>query len=284
MEESERAAKRAAANKESVSKYGSKAQGFFTKKIASLVSSYKVAKKVSRAEAKMMVPLKWQFLNDLFEFQNGMCMHCCRVLTFELGKPLTASVDRNDTDPSHWIGNVSITCMNCQYARHAFGEAAFEAFLSRVRSSAAVALPLTRDDPRYVEALARWDETVENNPNWLANITCRATDKFRLVRKGKTPPTTGRADHTWKRPFLRRLFAEQGGLDPYTGIPLLLDVPACPLKASLDRIDSDIGYDESFAEKSNLQWVAVSIQYAKHDFTDKETREWIEAIRSSGQI
>lgn len=80
---------------------------------------------------------------------------------------------------------------------------------------------------------------------------------------------------------LKEKWEEQQGVCPYTGWVLknLLDtnpsnqLPKTPDRASLDRIDSSIGY-----KKENIQFVSVMAQYAKNNFTEQEFLEFCQAV------
>lgn len=85
--------------------------------------------------------------------------------------------------------------------------------------------------------------------------------------------------------FLKALWEEQKGICPYTG--LLMELPiGCisakidsPLRASLDRIDSSKPY-----RKNNVEFVCVSINYAKNGFTKDQMKKFIDAIRNPAKV
>jgi len=71
--------------------------------------------------------------------------------------------------------------------------------------------------------------------------------------------------------YLKRLWNEQNGICPFTNQKLTLrthsnnDIKKYPYQASLDRIDSSIGYIES-----NVRFVALIYNYAKNTFSDDD--------------
>lgn len=83
--------------------------------------------------------------------------------------------------------------------------------------------------------------------------------------------------------FLKTLWDKQNGICPYTGIKMIL--PKNTLdntkirslkKASLDRINSKIGYTED-----NVEFVCMAINGAKNSFTKEEMKEFINSIALS---
>lgn len=49
--------------------------------------------------------------------------------------------------------------------------------------------------------------------------------------------------------------------------------PMTPMRASVDRIDSTKDYT-----MDNIRFVSIMVQYAKNSFTDKELRQFFEAV------
>ncbi len=81
---------------------------------------------------------------------------------------------------------------------------------------------------------------------------------------------------------LDEVWNKQNGLCAYTKIPLVLvthtnprkDIPKWNL-ASVDRIDSSKGY-----EKDNIQFVSVTINYAKNNMSHKEMINFLHFIKN----
>jgi hypothetical protein len=83
---------------------------------------------------------------------------------------------------------------------------------------------------------------------------------------------------------LKNQWEKQNGICPYTGIQMTLEESSSlrnrkdmvPTQASLDRIDSDIGYI-----KGNVEFVCVAINYAKNGFSKIQVMEFIKNIKQS---
>ena len=76
--------------------------------------------------------------------------------------------------------------------------------------------------------------------------------------------------------YLQNLWNEQDGKCNYTNIPLLMNKRNSkqkPNTASLDRIDSNIGYVEG-----NVQFICYSLNLAKASFSHDEFSEWIHQL------
>lgn len=78
--------------------------------------------------------------------------------------------------------------------------------------------------------------------------------------------------------YLEKLWKKQKGCCKYTKVPLILPKPQgwvvrSPFMASLDRIDSSIGYVEG-----NVAFVAYSVNMAKSDFTEKTFKSFLSEI------
>jgi hypothetical protein len=79
--------------------------------------------------------------------------------------------------------------------------------------------------------------------------------------------------------YLRDLWSSQKGLCIYSKVPLLMPdyhIKNNPLyTASLDRIDSSVGYI-----KGNVQFVSTTVNYMKNTLTHEQTMEFISILRS----
>jgi len=77
--------------------------------------------------------------------------------------------------------------------------------------------------------------------------------------------------------FLQKLWDKQDGRCAITGIVLVKPkfmIKKQPNTASLDRIDSSLGYN-----RDNVQFVAYSANMAKSDFTEEQIREFFSLLR-----
>ena len=82
-------------------------------------------------------------------------------------------------------------------------------------------------------------------------------------------------------PYLKQLWEEQSGVCPLTGWELTLPknssvwdtTESVPLRASLDRIDSNKGY-----VKGNVRYISVIANYCKNTLTDQDVFRFCEAV------
>lgn len=81
--------------------------------------------------------------------------------------------------------------------------------------------------------------------------------------------------------YLKKIWENQGGICPYTGIEMELPkntqdyhIKGKPHKASLDRIDSSIGYVEG-----NVEFVCLSVNYAKNGFSREDMIDFFGKIK-----
>lgn len=81
--------------------------------------------------------------------------------------------------------------------------------------------------------------------------------------------------------YLKQLWENQNGICPYTGIKMEIsrtsqdeDIKKTPTKASLDRIDPNIGYVQG-----NVEFVCYCINVAKNNFTKQQMLDFINLIK-----
>lgn len=78
---------------------------------------------------------------------------------------------------------------------------------------------------------------------------------------------------------LKKQWESQGGICPITGWKLIIQKsssdypPTTPNRASLDRIDSNVGY-----VPGNVRFIALIAQYAKNGWDDQDLYEFCEAV------
>jgi len=82
--------------------------------------------------------------------------------------------------------------------------------------------------------------------------------------------------------YLKELWEKQNGICPYTRLKMQIsrttqdeDIKKTPTKASLDRIDPNVGYI-----KGNVEFVCYCINVMKNDFTKEEMINFINQIKS----
>jgi YHS domain-containing protein len=81
--------------------------------------------------------------------------------------------------------------------------------------------------------------------------------------------------------YLKEVWEKQNGVCPYTGIKMEIsrtsqdeDIKKTPIKASLDRIDPNIGY-----LKGNVEFVCYCVNVMKNDFTKDQMLNFIQQIK-----
>lgn len=124
------------------------------------------------------------------------------------------------------------------------------------------------------------------NKNWAKYLKCGSESNdlspFRyFVNKAKCADRTtryGQQDLTLE--YLKSLWEKQDGICPYTKHKMLLphntaemDKLRSPYRASLDRIDSSIGYIQG-----NVEFVCLSVNYAKSHFSTQEIKQFFVSI------
>jgi hypothetical protein len=83
--------------------------------------------------------------------------------------------------------------------------------------------------------------------------------------------------------YLKEVWDKQNGTCPYTNIKMELqrttqdeDIKKTPIKASLDRIDPNIGYIQG-----NVEFVCYSVNVMKNDFTKQQMVDFINKIKNN---
>ena len=83
--------------------------------------------------------------------------------------------------------------------------------------------------------------------------------------------------------YLKEVWDKQNGICPYSNIKMELqrttqdgDIRKTPIKASLDRIDPNIGYIQG-----NVEFVCYSVNVMKNDFTKQQMIDFINKIKTS---
>lgn len=126
-----------------------------------------------------------------------------------------------------------------------------------------------------------------NEDKWYCNRTCKnnviKTDEFSPFRTFlilcKKNVKNKNLEFDLDLEYLKHLWENQKGICPFSKIKMVL-FPTCnktefkPDAASLDRIDSSKGY-----VKGNVQFVCLSINYAKNRFDTNEFVDFLSRIR-----
>jgi hypothetical protein len=130
--------------------------------------------------------------------------------------------------------------------------------------------------------------------NNFCSLNCSSKDNIKHLNKGYVGDTGRRDKYTGLREHLNRVrkrdkvyditlddlltqWNKQNGICPYTGLVLIqpkdADGIALMFKASLDRVDSDLGY-----VRGNIQFISASANLAKNNMTHEEMIEFCKLI------
>ena len=149
----------------------------------------------------------------------------------------------------------------------------------------------TFEKPRF-----EYNRAVKTNKSFFCSRTCAGKYNRQNLRKGGR--STNKRKSGYANPFLyylrscrrrdpnmnlsveylARIWEEQQGICPYSGIKLILNSHTRRNKdhrftASLDRIDSSKGYIEG-----NVQFVSTLINFMKHTMSHEDTIEFLHLI------
>lgn len=157
---------------------------------------------------------------------------------------------------------IELQCQHCQKTFY-LKPSVYKYRLSRKRNG----FYCTRKcaDPHRVTTSV--DKDIDNRP--FRYIWQRAKNGAR-IKKGEFNLTVEDIKDLWEK---------QGGICPYTGLKMLPPVTHRqaargekefhPTTASLDRIDSNLGY-----VKGNVEFVCLSVNYAKNGFTREQMKDF----------
>ncbi|GAC1501819.1 MAG: hypothetical protein NVS2B14_14420 [Chamaesiphon sp.] len=231
-------------------------------------------------------------LKLLWEEQKGICPYTGWNLVLLNGHgeykcatftPNRASVDRKDSSLGYTLENIQFVAAIANFTKNAFTEQDLIEFCYQVNRF--------RYGENTREAL---DSLGINNYGNIFKLTAETTrylgtgtrrdeySPFRQYHKLARRRVKGRSrECTITVQELKELWEKQGGCCPYTGWEL--DNPETtnewdnyklhPRRASLDRIDSSVGY-----VPGNVQFVAVMANYGKRDFKEDELLEFCKAV------
>ncbi|GAA6622310.1 hypothetical protein NUACC26_081330 [Scytonema sp. NUACC26] len=245
----------------------------------------KVMKKSSK-HRKQECTVALEDLKYLWEKQNGICPYTGWELVL---LPSTndyentrltinrASVDRLDSTQGYSLDNIQFVAVIANFAKNAF---------------------LEEDLINFCYDVYNYKNT--RVANSIAEPTCKILNNlFSSERRDKYSPfrqhlklarrrvkTHGR-ECTITLEYLQELWEKQDGRCPYTGWQL--DNPETtahwnshklhPRTASLDRIDSSVGYIQG-----NVQFVSVMANFAKRDFQEEELLEFCKSVVNYRQL
>lgn len=144
-------------------------------------------------------------------------------------------------------------------------------------------LKMGRDKDQFYCDLkcAGYSNVGHKHPNSISNLRVGSVkdeySPFRTyIRRIKNRYRDGGKSYDVDVGDLKDLWELQNGICAITGVPLKLEEPVTNpnYSASLDRIDSSIGY-----VKGNLQFISVTINHAKHKYDDTVVKEFLSIVR-----
>jgi hypothetical protein len=219
-------------------------------------------------------------LKLLWEKQKGICPYTGWELlllpstTDYESTPLTtnrASVDRINSAIGYTLENIQFVAVIANFAKNAFTEETlinfcYEVYQYRNLSRENSTIDVVSSDASHLFSRNRRDEYSPFRQH------------LKLARR--RVKTHGR-ECTITVEYLKNLWEKQDGRCPYTG--WRLDNPETtahwnchqlhPSTASLDRIDSSLGYIPG-----NVQFVSVMANFAKRDFPEEKLLEFCQAV------
>ena len=185
-----------------------------------------------------------QFIIDLGEKQNNMCVYSGRVLDWKNNSTNKASIDRINSDKGYTKDNVQIVC---QLVNQAKNDMTHDDFLTFV-----------------IELYNKKPQNTVNETGNTPNIK-RIKEMVKISKSSaKTRGSSGRTDagvHTITVEDVIDISHNQDNRCIYSGHNLWNSTE----KASIDRINSNLGYI-----KSNIQLITFRSNQAKSDLSEEE--------------
>ncbi|MBR8835562.1 MAG: hypothetical protein DSM106950_16500 [Stigonema ocellatum SAG 48.90 = DSM 106950] len=243
-------------------------------------------------------------LKLLWETQKGICPYTGWNLvllpctTHYENTPLTtnrASVDRIDSSKGYTVNNIQFVAVIANFAKNAFTEEELINFCHDVykyRNQRIYFNIWLRYESPYSSSLSPVPSPHAPNPHDLGAPSSPIPFSINHRRDEHSPfrqhlklarrrmKTHGR-ECTITLEYLKELWERQSGRCPYTGWEL--DNPETtahwdvyelhPKRASLDRIDSSVGY-----VPGNVQFVSVIANFGKRDFPEEKLLEFCQAV------
>ncbi len=115
---------------------------------------------------------------------------------------------------------------------------------------------------------------VENFGDKAYKKTCDEFSLFRyFIRKAKTRDKDKGRESDITLEYLKNLWEHQKGICPYTSHEMILGVNKTPFAASLDRVDSSVGYIQG-----NVEFVCLAVNLAKKDFSREAMMDFFKPI------
>lgn len=232
-------------------------------------------------------------LKQVWERQQGICPYTGWELvllpctTSYLGMPLTpnrASVDRRDSSKGYTPDNIQFVAIIANFAKNAFPEEQLIEFCYAVTGF------WGQEHNSYRPLADAGECNINTFPQLIAEPARQVNRRdeyspFRQHLKLARRRVKGKDRQcTITLQYLKELWEKQGGRCPYTGWELdnpettkdWDNRPLHPRRASLDRIDSSLGY-----VPGNVQFVSVIANFAKCDFPEDVLLQFCKAVVDS---
>ncbi|MCK4245560.1 MAG: hypothetical protein KAX20_08050, partial [Candidatus Omnitrophica bacterium] len=210
--------------------------------------------------------LTLEYLKELWEKQKGKCFISGLVLYLpettlvrerEKKRPNWASLDRTNPKMGYVVGNVQYVALSLNLAKSNFEESEISDLMNE-----SVENFINPVSPERIQAKVPEGRMDKFSP--FRYFTGKANSRDKASKYTKNNLTLE---------FLRDLWELQGGRCAISGVNLIMPDSMSKRKgtrkhpkwASLDRIDSSEGYIIG-----NVQYVALSFNFAKSDFGEKE--------------
>lgn len=195
-----------------------------------------------------------QFIIDLGENQNNMCVYSGRVLDWKINSENKASIDRINSDKGYTKDNVQVVC---QLVNQAKSDMTHDDFLTFI-------IELYNKKPQNTV-----NET-GNTPN-IKRIKEMVSNSKSSAKKRNKSGRTDAGVHTITVEDVIDISHKQDNRCVYSGHNLWNSTE----KASIDRIDANLGY-----VKSNIQLITFKSNQAKSDLSEEEFMRLVSDIHN----
>lgn len=204
---------------------------------------------------------------NLYEKQNKKCslsgvnIHFDIETPFWKGRKPTASLDRIDSKRGYIVENIQWVHEDVNWMKQDFTQEEFINWCKKIHQYTINPIKISN-----IEAI-----TIKNHhKNW------RGCGNLSQYLYGSYERGAKRRNHIFNVSiqYLWELFVNQEGLCSLSGSTIYFPVCHNGTKtASLDRIDSQVGYIEN-----NVQWVHKDVNFIKHKFSQHKMKEWCSLI------
>jgi uncharacterized Zn finger protein (UPF0148 family) len=208
--------------------------------------------KLQTAKQKRQVAITHQDLLNLYQRQNGVCAITGLQLSHAHNNPLSASIDRIDSNKEYCDNNIQLVCQSINLGKRNFSNLVVKSLIAEMRGGPISILTTTPTSKR---------SKYESSPR-----------RFLLLRLIRTRERRKHDSSELTTEFLHHLWNKQHGLCAITNLPFthrLGDIKA----VSIDRIDSNLAYT-----KDNIQLVIYFANLAKRNFLDEHVKKFFKAV------